>query len=663
MKTSAFGALVRASLLSTAAMAPVLALSGTVMAQQPAEPEAEEGVEALIITGTRIRRTEFDLPVPAQVLSREQLNLAGANELSEAILELPAISPAITTETSQSSTQSSGSSTISLRGLGSTRTLTLIDGRRTVGNTSTGSTISLSTIPDGFVERVEVITGGASALYGSDAVTGVVNVIMRDDLDGVELEGRYGTSQEGGNTEYGFDFTAGSNLAGERGNVMFAFGYDKEEAILESERDKAMINLELDENTNDQPDELVPNNSTSIPGGLFAGNSGTIDDPSRDTTFWFFDDGGVGALTSDFDTDVDGFDALGPETISIPRERFLLASKFDLDLTEYMEFFVSAQYSNVRTKSERAADTANSGRLAADFPIFLSDGVTPHPFVPQEIFDDAVELGRTDVFFRRRWSEFGNRFRESDNDTLRAWAGVRGEFWDSWSYEASFGYGEWRRAQSRVGDLVIPNYQAAIDVEFIDPANPDAGLQCANEFARDAGCVPLNPFGLGSVTEEQVNWLILRDQLRARNRTTTGSAWATGDLMDLWAGPVAVAFGYDYRKEESQTRWDPISTSGGGTVTQQVNQDGKQDVHEVFGEMIVPLLRDAPFAHSLSVEGAVRLSDYSTVGSVTSFKAGGSWAPIEDVRFRGVFARANRAPNNLELFSRGIGSQGALDGD
>ena len=669
------GLMKRANLAGAASLLTIAALMGGAAGAQPTSdaPEqiadnqseqANQPSDILIVTGTRIRRTEFALPVPAQTLDSSQIELSGANELGEALVELPAITAAITPETSQSSTQSSGSSTISLRNLGSTRTLTLIDGRRTVGNTSTGSTVSISTIPDAFVERVEVITGGASALYGSDAVTGVVNVIMRDEFEGVQFETRAGTSDEGGNTEYGFEFLAGGAFDNNRGNVIFAFEYDQEKPIRENQRRTAMIAQELDENLNADPDELVPNRSSNIPGGLFAGNDGTAADPSRDTSFWYFDDGGTGALIGgddSFDTDVNGFNFLGPETISIPRERFLAAGKFNYDLADSVEFFGSLQYSHVRTKSERVADTANSSRLAADFPIYLNDGVTPHPFVPQEIFDDALELGRTDVFFRRRWIENGNRFRESDNDTLRLWTGIKGEFWDNWAYEANFGYGEWRRAQSRVGDLVIPNYQAAIDVEFIDAMDPSQGLQCADDFARSAGCVPLNPFRLGSVTEDQVDWIILRDQLRARNQTTTASAWATGDLFDLWAGPVSVAFGYDFRQERSRTRWDPISTSGGGTVTQQVNQDGEQSVHEGYIETIIPLATDLPFAESLAIEGAFRVSDYSTIGSVISFKAGGTWQPIEDIRFRGVFARANRAPNNIELFSQGLGSQGGLN--
>ena len=299
--------------------------------------------------------------------------------------------------------------------------------------------------------------------------------------------------------------------------------------------------------------------------------------------------------------------------------------------------------------------------MSADFPIYLADGVTPHPFVPQEIFDDMIEVGRDAVFFRRRWQENGTRFRESDNDTLRLWTGLKGDFGDSWNWEGYFGYGEWRRAQSRVGDLVIPNYQAAINVEYVDPLDPTQGLQCADSFAREAGCVPLNPFGLGSVTPEQVSWIILRDQLRAMNRTTTGGLWASGEVFNMPAGPLSAAVGFEYRKEQSQTRWDPISTSGGGTVTQQVNQDGEQDVNEYFLEVVVPLLSGVPGFQDLSVEAAVRSSDYSTIGSVTSYKYGLTWQPIDDVRFRASFAQANRAPNNIELFSNGLGSQGGLD--
>ncbi len=623
---------------------------------------SQEAIEEITVTGSRIKRSaEFDAPSPAQTLSARDLEVSGVNELSEAIAELPSITPDVTSETSQSSTQGSGQSTISLRNLGSSRTLTLIDGRRSVGNTSTGSTVSLDTIPQAFIERIEVITGGASAVYGSDAVTGVVNIIMRDDFEGIRFDTRFGDSHEGGNEEMGFAITAGANFPNDKGNVMFSVEWDEERAIREYQRDKAMIDMEVDVNTNDQPDELEVNWSSNIPGGRFSGNEGDLLNPDHNSGYWYFADGGTGALTPGYSTSVNGYNFLGPETISIPRDRILVAGKMNYNLSENIQYFLSAQYSSVSTKSERAYDTANSGKMKADFPIYLADGVTPHPYVPQAIFDDMIEVGREDIFFRRRWVENDTRFRESDNDTLRLWTGLKGNFDDSWTWEGFFGYGEWRRSQSRVGDLVIPNYQAAINAEYVDPLDTSQGLQCADSFARGAGCVPINPFGLGSVTPEQVDWLILRDQLRAMNRTTTVGLWATGDVFDLPAGPISTAFGFEYRKDQSQTRWDPISTSGGGTVTQQVNQDGEQDVTEFYLEAVVPLLTDMPGFQNLSIEAAVRTSDYSTIGGVTSYKYGLIWQPIEDVRLRASFAQANRAPNNIELFSKGLGSQAGLN--
>ncbi|MEP0354344.1 TonB-dependent receptor plug domain-containing protein [Paraglaciecola sp.] len=629
-------------------------------AAETSNGEEVGNTEKIEVTGSRIKRTEFSLPVPAQSLTIDDLEAIGANELSEAITEIPAVSPGITTETSQSSAQDSGLSTISLRNLGSERTLTLIDGRRTVGNTSTGSTVSLSTIPDAFVERIEVISGGASALYGSDAVTGVVNIITKRNFEGLTFDYRYGTSQEGGNDEKGIEIAAGANFNDNRGNLMFAFEWDEETAIYENQRSK-MIDPRTISTSSDSPDEFSETLSTHILGGLFPGNSGTAADPSSDSQYWFYNNGGTGELTEDFNRSEDGYFALGPETASIPRERFLLASHLTFDLTDDIEFFANAHYSTVYTYSNRTPDTATSTRLFEDFPLYLSDGVTPHPYVPQGIFDDTLELGNDSIAFRRRWAELGNRYRDADNDTLRMWTGLRGYFADTWSWELNYGYGEWRRSQTKAGDLLVANYQQSIDVEYVDATDTSLGLQCANEFARDSGCVALDIFGLGAVTDEAVDWLKLTDKLLAKNETTTVSGWLTGDVVDLWAGPLSMATGFDYREEKSQTRWDNISTSGGSTATQQVDQTGQQEVTEVFIELIMPLVKDTFFADYISVEGAYRVSDYSTVGSINSWKFGGSWVLNDQVTFRSVVAEANRAPNNIELFSVGLGSQGGLN--
>ena len=636
----------------TASACAIALAAGLEMPAFAQETDAEAKLGTVTVTGSRIQRNEFELQVPVQTLTAEDLKISGANELSEALTELPAVFVGNSTENSQSSTQDSGNSTISLRALGDVRTLTLIDGRRTVTNSATGSVVSLSTIPDAFVERVEVITGGASAVYGSDAVSGVVNVITRDDYNGLSFGARIGTSDEGGNDEQSYQLLAGGDINEGRGNVMMALQYDDEGPLYGYQRDFASLALEVDQNLNGDPDEIVPNLSSTIPGGLFAGVGSN---GNRDTSYWFYHDG---TLTEDFRTDDDGYNDRPLTTISIPRERQLFAAKAKYDFTDWMQGFASVQYSHVYTKSERSPDTANSSKLQSDYPIYLADGVTPNPYVPQEIFDDAVALGRDSVYFSRRWTELGSRYREADNETLRTWAGVRGTVLSDWDYEAYVGYGEFHRSQSRVGDLVIPNYLAAIDIEE-DPDRPGE-LRCVSELARAGGCVPLNVFGEGAVSQEAADWIILRDQLRARNKTTTAGFFTTGSPFELWAGDVEVAVGVEYRKDQTRTRWDPITTASQGTVTGQSNEDGQIDVTEGYAEFLVPLLKDAPFAKSLSVEGAIRVADYSTIGQTTSWKYGGSWAPVEDIRFRAIAARAERAPNTIELFSKGIGSQGGL---
>lgn len=637
--------------LSVGACMLSLATALAVPAAIAQEEDEEAKLGVVTITGSRIQRSEFDLQVPVQTLTAEDLEISGANELSEALVELPAVYVGNSTRNSQSSTQDSGSSTISLRALGAGRTLTLIDGRRTVTNSASGSVVSLSTIPDAFVERVEVITGGASAVYGSDAVSGVVNIITRENYNGLGFRFRAGTSEQGGGEERTYSLLAGGDINEGRGNLMMAIQHDYEGPIYGSQRDFAASEVGISQNLNANPDAYNVRRNQTIPGGLFAGVGSN---GNRSAGYWFYRDG---ELTPGFQTAADGYNDRLPATISIPRERTLVSAKTNYDFTDSIEGFASIQYSHVYTKSQRSPDTANSSALTADYPIFLSDGVTPNPFVPQEIFDDAVTLGSDSVFFRRRWTEIGNRFREADNETLRAWGGLRGSVLD-WDYEAYVGYGEFRRAQSRVGDLVIPNYLAAIDLEP-DPDRPGE-LRCVNATARAGGCVPLNIFGEGAVSQEAVEWIVLRDQLRARNRTTTAGFFLAGSPVELWAGPLDIAMGLEYRKDQTRTRWDPITTANQGTVTGQSNEDGEIDVTEGYVEFLLPVLRDAPFAKSLSVEGAIRVADYSTIGQTTSWKYGGSWAPIDDVRFRAIAARAERAPDTIELFSRGRGSQGGL---
>lgn len=238
-------------------------LPGLVSAQAGAEPVPTADVEEIVVTGSRIKRANDEAPVPIMELTNKDLARSDDIDLSQTIRELPSIYEGRSSENSQSASADSGMATVELRNLGDDRTLVLIDGKRTVSNSFTNNSVSLSTIPAGFVDRVEVMTGGASAVYGSDAVVGVVNVITRDYFEGVELNGRLGTSQEGDGNQYQVSLTVGANFHEDRGNVLVSYTADQREAIYIVDRDWATTNTNLDGN-------IVL--SSGIPGGTFFGS-------------------------------------------------------------------------------------------------------------------------------------------------------------------------------------------------------------------------------------------------------------------------------------------------------------------------------------------------------------------------------------------------------
>lgn len=613
---AAFGTAAVATAVATMAPLPVMAQ----------DENAEEGViEEVVVTGSRIRRTNVISPVPMMSMGQEDVQTSGKIELSQIVRELPSIYEGTSTENSQSSTQNSGSATVELRNLGEDRTLVLIDGRRTVSNSSTDNVVSLDTIPLTFIERVEVITGGASAVYGSDAVTGVVNIITRNDFEGLEIGLRTGDSQHGGGAETVFELTGGVNFEDDRGNLMFNYTYDRGDPIRGRDRDWAVIPSDIDGGVS---------LSSNIPGGRFLGND------------WFYHPE-TNELMQDFDADQFGYNDRPDHMIRIEKERNLLAVKAHYDLTDNLTATFHTQYAHVWTNSERAPDTASSARLGTEIPL-------NNPFIPQPILDQAIADGATGIDFRRRWTEIGPRNRGGDRDTTRIWGILEGDINDNWSFSAFYGFHEFRQAQNRVGDLTIPKFRTAVDVEP-DPDNPGS-YRCVDEVSRTGGCVPINVFGIGAVTPEAINWVILQDALRANNTEKNAGAYVTGDLFDLPEGPVSLAAGVEYRDVATETKWDPISNGGLGTVTQQVDQSGSFDVSEAYVEAIVPVFQ------SFELEAAYRIAKYNqpTVDNTSSWKFGASWQPIDDLRLRAMLATAERAPNTIELFSKGVGSQGPL---
>jgi len=627
--------------------------SGAAYAAVPASAAAEEADRDIIVTGSRIARPVVtDSPVPIIGISEEDIQASGATELSEILADYPGVTPSLNLANSNNQINGAGTSSVDLRSLGSDRTLTLIDGRRTVSNRITGNAVSLSSIPTMFVERVEVITGGQSAVYGSDAIAGVINIITRRKFDGVRIGGRAGISSQGDSQRLNLDLLVGKRFFDDRVSVILGASYEKEDGIMGYQRARSLESLSYsqsaDANPLNQGDLGItrPAKSSSVPGGRFLSSSTT-----GGGYFYYDANGNLARSTS---TAVYGWETRPDLQISGPRTSYLAAGKLSVDLGSDIEFFGQVQYSKVKTSSERGgAETAAYDDEFGDPNNLETIGRIPRnsPYVPAAIRALASSSG---VQWSRRFSELGHYRVLNDRQTWRAWTGLRGTLADDWKWEIGYGYGRFHQDQDRVNVLNLKNLQNAINTEF-DPAAPGdlSRVRCVNAAARTAGCVPVNLFGRGSITPQAADYIRANLNLDGIMRQDVVQGYMSGSLFDLPAGPVSVAFGGEYRRDAQSSTTDEATRRGFGSASFIAEYEGNVKAKEVFGEINVPLLREQPFAHRLALDAAVRVGDYNitNVGSVLSYRVGGEWAPIEDLRFRAQYARAQRAPTVTNLYS------------
>lgn len=656
----------------------------------------------IIVTGSRIARENYDTAAPTITVSSDDLLESGDSELSETLADLPQLTSSTNDATVTGNTQNSGLSSIELRGLGDNRTLVLIDGRRTVSNSGIRNLVSLSTIPSDFIDRVEIITGGTSSVYGSDAVAGVVNIITESNERGLKLRARTGITSRGDGQELTLGATWGARFADRRGYFLVSGTYDRDWGIRAVDREWAVrrvsYDYDFDEGVNlletvyindddeptsgDQPLSSFPPNvavdlSSFIPGGVFSGASSRRDRFYRNGVLVPLgpdvqtgqpievgdsDDGNTGY----FLPNRDGYNQRTGRSLILARERYLAAAKLDFEFSDALEGFAQVQYSKIVS-----GETRESVGIGWDSTYPLTDpatGVTTeieygkipcrrasgsgsgacNPLVPDVIRDDAPRSG-AGIAWDRRFDEVGGQITENDRQTLRSWAGLRGQLSDSWRWEASVGFGQYNQEQWRRNEINGANLTAALDAEV----GPDGNIRCVDADARAAGCVPIDLFGEGAITPEAATWIRADLHQKLRVRQYTGQAFVTGDLFDLPAGPVGAAFGVDYRRDSQRLRGDALSQSGGTTGNAVPNFGGSITAWEGYGEVSVPLLKEVAGAHLLSVDASARVARYDIdrVGTVLSWRGGVQYAPIPDLRFRAQFARAQRAPDIAELFS------------
>lgn len=596
------------------------------------------GEESIVITGSRIPRPDVVSNSPVNVIGEEEIRLTGANETEQILNSMPQF---VAGFGSQSNNPGNGTATVNLRNLGSVRTLVLMNGRRIVGSGEDG-VVDINMIPPALISRVDVVTGGASAVYGSDAMAGVVNFVMKDDFEGLEIGAQAGISSRGDAARYNFDLTVGGNFADGRGNIVFYANYFDRAQVFGGARDHATVFL---------VDAVQNGVGVLVPGGNAVTPQGTLFAPSlvglRDqfgnaigTQGIFFAPEGWRAYRTS-----DGFNDRPYNNLQLPLERMMGAVLGHFDVTNDVTLFWEGTYARSRVNSTLGALPMSSSGFIPGFQLDLRNPYLPaslRDFLSTNLDPDGNNLVPLNI--NRRVLESGPRTSDQTRDFWRAVVGLRGGLTDRLNWEVFFNHGENDLTDEQGGGVLIDRFAAMF---LTDPNDP---TRCAN---GDPQCVVINPFGLNSLTPEMVAYynVDLVNQTRVRQTQIGGSI--TGSLFSLPAGDVGISIGAEYRRESARFQpdqlyvlGDAISRSAGLQPT-----GGSYNVKEVFGELYVPVLADRPGIELIAFEGGVRYSDYSTAGSVVSYKLGGEYSPFRGLKFRGLYQRAVRAPNITELYS------------
>ncbi|GHF16057.1 TonB-dependent receptor [Kordiimonas sediminis] len=633
-------------LLGASALSAILAVTMPVAVANAQDAAAEE-FEEVVVTGSRIKRADIESVSPVSVVGSVDLNLAGNINIEQTLNRLPALIP---NQTSTTNNGGNGQARVDLRELGVTRTLVLMNGRRMVG-TGTNGAVDINNIPAALIERVEVLTGGASAIYGSDAVAGVVNFVMKSNFEGVEFGGQYNISELGDGDTWTTSFTAGGNFADGRGNIVFSSSYTQRSELFQSDRDSWAGQTIADFGTG----EFIAFGSSNIPGsrvtGVGAGPNGEIVLPDGS-----FAVDGVGFTPDGKPISNNGnrYNFAPYQFIQTPQKRFTLNTLGHYEISDSVEVYWEGQFSQNRVDMQLAP---NAGRLPSVGPLtFSADNPLLDP-VTRQFFLDNFDLGGavdavagdgiiTLPTVNRRFTEGGPRENIRDLNFYRAALGFRGDLGNGWDYDVSYVHGRANRTD------VLTNRVSAVRIADGLNSTLDANGNPVC-ISGSPGCVPLSIFGDGAVSDAAAAWIsptAIRNFYTQQN-IVSASVSGTVDNFDLGAGALGLAVGVEYRKESAEDNPDSLIRSGElGAGNNASPTKGSYNVKELFAEAVMPLLADKEFAQRLDLELAGRISDYSTAGGVFSWSAGLQYEPVAGVRFRGGFQRATRAPNIGELY-------------
>lgn len=638
----------------------MICASGAVLGMQAAHAQQAPGAgEAPMVkvevTGSRIPTANLEGTSPVTTISAKDIKTDGVRNVESLLNNMPQV---FADQGGNVVNGATGTATVNLRGLGAERTLVLVNGKRLPMGSPTNTAADLNQIPAPLIKRVEVLTGGAGAVYGSDAVAGVVNFIMQKDFQGIQVEANmsgFNHQQNGGEVaslvatrgasnpsqfalpgDKGWDgksrdasILMGSNFADNKGNATLFFSYKKEDELLQADRDFSACTV------------------SSTATGFACGGSGTnatgriqaLDGPKKGKVYTV--DGSGNARI--FNNALDQYN-FGPlNHYQRPSERYGFNANIHYDINEKMRLYSDFSFHDDRTTGQIAPGGifGNSATLRYD-----------NPFLSQQLKDTLGITPTTpvEVVVNRRNVEGGGRQSEYRNTSFRELFGIQGEL-GSWSYDVYAQSAKVIYSQSEQNYFSSQRIDKALDV-----INVNGKAACAS---GDVGCVPYNVYQTGAVTPEMLGYLQIPGMRKGSTEQQFQGATIGADLSEYgWKLPTAkggigVSFGFEHRREKLELMTDAATQagdlSGSGGPTGGVS--GQYSVKDFFGETKIPLIEDMPFAKQLQVEGSYRHSDYSTGNKTNTFGLGLVWSPIDQVRFRGTYQKAVRAPNLIELYT------------
>ena len=604
---------------------------------QDQEQDDQSALEEVIVTGSRIKRADLSSVTPVSVVTGEEFKISGNLNVEQKLAELPQTLPSFGPS---SNNPGDGTARVDLRGLGTARTLVLVNGRRYIPSTQAG-VVDLNTIPGTLIKQVDVTTGGASAVYGSDALAGVVNFQLVDDFQGAQFTALYDTTTEGDGEKINFDFTVGGNFDDGRGNAVVYGSVSDRSPVFQGDRKFSDVALTEDGGV------LVPGGSSGIPGTRVFGGPTLPNGQS----LGFFEPDGSGRAFLD---PADRFNYAPDNFLQVPQERYLISAMGHYDLTDNARLYSELTFIRNQVDQELAPTPAFLGTLEVnpDSPFFAPDVQAALDGIRSDTNGDGVVNGNDNAFLPfigRRMIENGPRQALDTRDANRILLGVDGDINDNWSYDAYYSRSTLDRANILNNDVSDSRFRQAVLVT-------DDGAACQNTAG---GCAPLNVFGAGNISDAAVGFI----NIGATNVTSIvqeviqGSVAGSLGSLPSTDNEIGLVVGVEYRKDESIFRPDTFLSSGdvlgfnAGNAT-----EGKYDSTELFSEISVPLNDQFEFW------GAYRYSDYSNIGGVSSFATAVSFVPNDKMRFRVGYQQAVRAPNVAELFSGGgNGFPGASD--